>query len=239
MQRVMRGQDWRRRVAEELSACDDSGLRGLADALTRDAAEFLSLSKSADPSIQAVAAKRFPTISQATALLADDTRAGEAKILAIGGCDRSEIVARLGVSEDTIECFEDLFFDVREMKSHTGWVYGCVIRRESEAGGYDLGAKLRLAYCGGAELAKRILDARIDVPADDGDRILGMEMLLHAKLRAVLDMPLSNDEKTAFIEMSVDYEKHKAALNLEKEKLVLQYAADGVTGDEPAPDTNG
>jgi hypothetical protein len=238
MQRVMRGQDWRRRVAEELSAGDSSGCRGLADAATRNLAEFLTMSKSADPSMRAVAAKRFPKISQATALLADDTRAGHAKILALGGCRQSEIAARLGVSEDTIEYFEELFFDVRQMKSHTGWVFCNVIRRESEAGTYDLGAKLRLAYSGGPEVAKRILDAQIHVPVNDADRILGMEMLLHAKLRAALDMPLSNEEKAVFIEMSLDYEKHKATLNLEKEKLVLQYTADGAAGDESASDTD-
>jgi hypothetical protein len=224
-------------MAEELSASASFGRRGPADALTWDAAEFLSLNSSTEGSERAVATKRFQKISQAVALLADDTRAGELKVLALGGCTRSEIAARLGVREDIIECFEELFFDVREMKSRTSWVYCFVISPESETGAYDLGAKLRLAFSGGPEFAKRVLDARIEVPIDEADRIIGQEILLHAKLCAALDMPLSNEEKIAFIAIAFNYRKHKEALSLEREKLVLQYPAEGATGDDPNSDT--
>ena len=235
--RAMRGPSWRWRVAEELSVGDCSGRCGPADALTRSAAEFLSLSNSTETAMQADAAKRFPKIGRAVALSVDDIRAGELKILSLGGCPCSEIAARFGVSKETVECFEKLFFDVRPMLSHTSWVYCSVIRSESEAGAHDLASKLRVAFSGGPELARRMLNAQIDIPADEADQIIGREMLLHAKLCAALDMPLSNEDAIAYVETYIDYQKHKEVLALEREKLALQYSAEEAVGRDPIPGT--
>ncbi|MCA9114032.1 MAG: hypothetical protein KDA79_03035 [Planctomycetaceae bacterium] len=146
--RSVRGPAWR---WERASSTAGASLRGLAvgrDEQLRSAHASLGLCRrGADGRREA--SRRYPAVAAAEALETDNALRERLMILVLGDCSPAEIAERLRIEEHIIGVWESLFFDVRDAREATGWVFSHVIHPEQSRGNGSLAARLKMAFAGG------------------------------------------------------------------------------------------
>ena len=163
------GVDWRWRWAEILARNPDRLDWAYADDAVRRAAEFIQQRQSGNGSLKTEAPNLIRLAEQ---MITDPVAAETLHILVLGDCPRSEIAQRLDVQEDVITTFEELFFDVRAVRTATSCIQHSVIERACHGGRYELASKYRAAFWGGAQVARAVVDGMALVSLDEVDRIL-------------------------------------------------------------------
>ena len=225
MNRSFMGPKWRWKQAERLANGNGPyGSIGI-DELTRRTAGYLKVYRSGDDGPDRVL-KKYPEVSAAVHTWNNDVMVEQIKILVIANCQREEIAARLQIDEQIVAVIEDLFFDVRWALDASGWVVCRVIIPETQAGAFDLTAKLKLAYFGGSIVARAILDSRVRQPTKAADRIFDREVLLHLKFQEAMEAPLDERERLKYLELYLRYDISRRQLKLDKEKFAHQCAQD-------------
>jgi hypothetical protein len=166
-----------------------------------------------------------PAIAAACEFSQDDGAVACAKILTLGACQRSEIAERLGISEDTLEMWECLFFDVRTGLASTAWVQAQVIQPEIDRGDLELASKIKAAWAGGPTVAWGILDLGSRIPITVGEKLFDRSLTLHLNLDQAAAVPLqTNRAKIAFLKSCADLQLRERRLELEKQRFAQRCA---------------
>jgi hypothetical protein len=76
-----------------------------------------------------------------------------------------------------------------------------------------------------------MLNAQAVVSVDAAERLIGQQILLHAKLAEAIDLPLSEDNAVEYLEVFLDYRKHEEQLAFEREKFTAAANAEGAEHD--------
>jgi len=222
--RGLRKPAWRLELAGRLPPHRKHRLVREADADVR-AVHHFQLLRARGKSGKTRAEALYPAIAAAFALNQDEARCTAAKILTLGGCERSEIAARLGVEEQILEKWESLFFDVREWRDAVGWIHHHVIQPEYDRENGQLASKMKAATAGGPIVARAILDLESRVPVTAAEKLFDRQLALHLKLDAALELPLStNREKMFFIKLYAQLQWQEKRLKLTERKLEKQCA---------------
>jgi hypothetical protein len=149
-----------------------------------------------------------------------DNRGAEVfKLSILGGLPKPEICSRLNVDLPVADTAEALFFDIRDKRTATSWMACNVFNPVQEDGDIELAVKMRVAFFGGAVLARTIIDARENLPLDDAERLADQQVLLYAKLQAALEYRLTDENCLTYIKMFLDYELARKELDFAREKF--------------------
>jgi len=211
------GVDWRWRWAEILARNPDRLDWAYADDAVRRAAEFIQQRQSGNGSLKTEAPNLIRLAEQ---MITDPVAAETLHILVLGDCPRSEIAQRLDVQEDVITTFEELFFDVRAVRTATSCIQHSVIERACHGGRYELASKYRAAFWGGAQVARAVVDGMALVSLDEVDRISRQEQQLRLKLDAACLIPLRSERfAVRFLTASMNYDLGTKRLELAKQRF--------------------
>jgi hypothetical protein len=221
MERHFRGPDWRRQLA--IAAAGQGGRRRVnsLDEATRRAAKFYALSDRG-PAGTAEAARHYPEIAAAHAAWNTPALRDHLQLMLLGNLEPAEIAERLELSLPIVQTIEDLLFDVRSVLKSPTWVLFHAIRPEADKGHNDHAARMRAALYGGAHMARALLDASDGLPLATAERISAEMLLLHAKYRQCLEIPLEPCRITEFMEQYIDLLSKERRLELDREKFEFQ-----------------
>jgi hypothetical protein len=131
-----------------------------------------------------------------------------------------EVQQRLGVEIAVVEAWEQIFFDVRDLRSATSWFAAHVIEPERAAGNLELVSELKLALGGGPVAARAILDCKGTLPLDEADRLFQQKLKLSMKFDQAVEMPLTtNQDSLKFLRLYMQLELETKRLELASQKL--------------------
>ena len=160
----------------------------------------------------AAARAKFPLVAQAEELEQDPARREAAMIMVMGDIAPEEMGKRLAIPRPTIELWEALKFDVRDLRRAVAWIAVEVIRPEQKAGRTQLAARLKLALVAGPEAARALVSCGESGLVDEADRLFQRDLKLAAKFEEAADLPLHSGPETV------------AVLNLKIEQMRLGLA---------------
>ena len=217
-QRTLHGPSWRKQLG--LSLCrkstrstqrsgptgsprrpEDAALRAYCDYLQQAARQGM-----------AAARAKFPLVAQAEDLEQDPARREAAMIMVMGDIAAEEMGKRLAIPRPTIELWEALNLDVRDLRRAVAWIAVEVIRPEQKAGRTQLAARLKLALVAGPEAARALVSCGESGLVDEADRLFQRDLKLAAKFEEAADLPLHSGPETV------------AVLNLRIEQMRLGLA---------------
>jgi hypothetical protein len=190
LQRSTIGPAWRWTKAQEFARVSATRRRPEhLDQIVHDAADYLRRCAATAQHGQE-ASRTYPLVAAAAKLAGDSAVDEKLKILVMAKCPRSDMAARLGVPEDVILMWEDLFFDVRIALASIGWVVAHVISPARTAGSGALAARFQLAYLGELVAAEAILAVDAELPLLPATRLFDVHLKLHLKMIEAAEMPL-------------------------------------------------
>ena len=160
----------------------------------------------------AAARAKFPLVAQAEELEQDPARREAAMIMVMGDIAAEEMSDRLAIPRPTIELWEALNFDVRDLRRAVAWIAVEVIRPEQKAGRTQLAARLKLALMAGPEAARALVSSGESGLVEEADRLFQRDLKLAAKFEEAADLPLHSGPETV------------AVLNLKVEQMRLGLA---------------
>jgi hypothetical protein len=223
--RSMRGPGWRRKLAASRSASKSR--------TTNPSRSTISAPRPDDPALRAccgymeqaarhgVAAARakFPLVAQAEDLEHDAARREAAMIMVMADIAAEEMSSRLAIPRPTIELWEALNFDLRDLRHAVAWIWTDVIRPEQKAGRTQLAARLKLALMAGPEGARALVSCELNGSVDEAERLFQRNLKLQAKVDEAADLPLRSERETlAVLRLPVEIKR----LALAKAKLAEQ-----------------
>lgn len=207
--------DWRWRAAQQLLLARGVRPTASADPLLFEAFQFLGL-RARGPAAALVAAERHPRIACAESLWRDYAARSKIMILAVANTPAESIAELVERDAATVGLVEGLFFDVRAGLRATSWVHAAVIAPLERSGDVELAGKLKVALYAGPVMATALIRAACRVPREEAERLLAQELLLHVKFQAALDYPLTDQQQLEFVEMCLDHQRRRQALDLRK-----------------------
>ena len=160
----------------------------------------------------AAARAKFPLVVQAEELEEDPARREAAMIMVMGDIAAEEMGNRLAIPRPTIELWEALNLDVRDLRRAVAWIAVEVIRPEQKAGLTQLAARLKLAHMAGPEAARALVSCGVSGLVDEADRLFQRDLKLAANFEEAADLPLHSGPETV------------AVLNLKIEQMRLGLA---------------
>lgn len=215
----LEGPDFRWKLADKHHTLPrNNELWTWVDEPTRQAMEYLRMMRRENHA-SLPAQGKFPLVAAATELLRNKKAAETFKLSILGNLPQAEISSRLNIDQTTIETAEMLFFDIRGKREATSWMTCRVFVPVAKGGDVDLAVNMRLAFFGGPVMARVVLDARHNLPAEDAQRLVDQQMLLHGKLQAALDFSLNEGTCSQFIKLFLDYDLAKRRLEFAREKF--------------------
>jgi hypothetical protein len=165
------------------------------------------------------AKQKYPLIAAARALYENDQMLETFKLAVLGNLPQAEVAARLGVAVEIIEIAEVLFFQLGDLRESEAWLNCHVFLPAIKTGSTDSAAKMKLAYHGGPEMARELLDAQDGPPFGEAQRLVDQELLLHAKLQAALEFELDAASASEYIKYHLAYDLARRSIELEREKF--------------------
>ena len=218
--RAQRGPAWRVEVALSLSPQLLLRERIRHDALLLDFHTYGLLQAGSEDGA-ARAAAGYPLIAAAEALERADGMGAMLRIMVAGGLAPDEMQARLQIDSATIETWERLYFDVRDLREVGDWMATYVIERERQKGNAPLAARLKLAIAAGPPAVRAMLD---QVASEDllqtADRVFQSEFRLRCKFDEALEATLETTaDKLAFQKMYCQMLRDRARIDLAKRQL--------------------
>ena len=118
-------------------------------------------------------------------------RAENARLWTLSRRPSAEVASQLGVSEETLARWREMYFDVLANIESSVWIVEHVIRPEEVAGRFDVAARYRFAYFGrSAEVAQ----AGANLPPRESPGIQRLEMSLSLFSEQALNQAFSTPE---------------------------------------------
>lgn len=208
--------DWRWRRAQLASPPPLPGVLP-RDAVLEQAVDFARRCR--DQSREQARAQ-YPAIATAEELNSQPSLRDQLKLLVLADCSPAEIAERLKLDEPTIQVWEKLYFDVRELLKATDWIRIHVIDpvRETDPA---LAVKLRCAYVGGPSAARTLLDADSRMPRHAGERLYQMRLKWLVLARQAAEM-IHRSEKDPFriLKLNAELMKFESRLRLQRKRFV-------------------
>ena len=200
--RTLDGPAWRWRLAVHESAAALARLG--ADEITLRARRYRQLLKRKKGARSALQADSM--IDMAVALNNDGDKAALLKIMTLSMLPDDEIAKRLEIELAALATWRALFFDVAGLEAARDWLSVHVIAPEERAGRGDLAVKLKLALAGGKSAARLILNAGMQIPLDEFERLENYRMRVNLLLeKALLLTPTNGQEALKLMKLDVDY----------------------------------
>ena len=213
--RGLMGGAWRYLYAQSLPSSLPPRLAKQCDPLVRDLRRYLTL-KAEGPQGAAQAMARFPSIAVAFELDEDAGKVDKLKMMVLAGMALDEIHTRVGIEPAVATVWEQIFFDVRDLRHATSWLASNVIAKERDKGKAELAAHLKLAICAGPSAVRAICDVASGAPVDEAERLFERHLRLCAKVDEAVAMPVTSEKH------AVQLLKNVAQLELEKKRLELE-----------------
>lgn len=168
---------------------------------------------------------KFPLIAAAEALNSEDGKTDQIKLMVLADMPRDEIGQRMGVEAAAIEMWEQLYFDVRDLRHAAGWLAVHVIEKARKQCRPDLASRMKLAICAGPVAVRALLDAESGMPFDEADRLFQRHVKLHVKFDYAVNMPLESEKaKLAFLKLYSHLQIQEKRITLAREKLTQRCA---------------
>ena len=153
-------------------------------------------------------------------LEADPAVRGALDVLVLGGCPVGEIAIRFEVPDRVPQTWECLFFDVRDRRKATGWIFSHVIRPTLDAGDRCLAVQLKTALAGGPVAARAVLDVPHVLPLDRAERLLNRELALELKFKEALTFEFTEPkEALRFMKMALENRRREERLKLDEKRF--------------------
>ena len=172
------------------------------------------------PKGKAEAEKLYPQIAAAELLDADPATRDPLRILVLGDCPVAEIAVRFEVPDEIIATWERVFFDVRDRRAATGWIFAQVIRPALDAGDRRLAVELKTALAGGPVAAQAVLDLPAIVPLERAERLINRDLALGLKLKEALEFRFAEPkEAMRFARFHMEYTQKEERLKLDKKRF--------------------
>ena len=185
--RSLLGPAWGMKLAHTLRP--DSGLlgRGAENAPLRDAVQYRALRAEG---LDAEALRRYPLIAAAEALNAHPEQVEPLQLMVVVDLSPAEICQRSSLEQDVLDCWEQLFFDVRDLRRAHDWLSNHLISQERKQGNGRHAARLTLALMAGPKAVRAMLDTDSDQPIDEAERLFQRHLKLHVKFEEAANLPL-------------------------------------------------
>jgi hypothetical protein len=212
-QRFLHGPDWRRHLGEVELAKTQQG-DAPPDLQLRRWCAFLRLQRDTPQDHERLASE-FADLAAAVALAADSALTKQLWVLVLGGCTPQAIGERLGIDPAVLAAWEDLYFDVRSVRTALDWIVLKVIEPLQQQGEGTLAAKLKLACAAGPLAAQAALDAESRVLMRAGPTLFELKVCLHLKFQQAVELSLDTEQQRGF------YLKLHAALMHREKQLQL------------------
>ncbi len=218
--RGLLGPAWRMKLAQSIFRRPPQRQPGgHADRWFDDLCGYLALASDGDAGLLRARAK-YPTIFQACELQEQPASVSPLKIMVVSDMALGEVQQRLGVEIAVVEAWEQIFYDVRDLRSASSWFAAHVIEPERAAGNLELVSELKLALGGGPVAARAILDCNETLPLDEADRLFQQKLKLSMKFDQAVEMPLTtNQDSLKFLRLYMQVELETKRLELASHKL--------------------
>lgn len=223
--RGLLGPAWRMQLAQGfLGSQAPRHPGGNADRWLVDLCGYLGMARDGDAGLRR-ARSRYTTIFEACELQEQPEIVSQLRVMVMGDMTLAEIQKRLGVAIAVVEAWEQIFFDVRDLRSATTWLVTHVIEPERAAGNLELVSELKLALGGGLVAARAILDGNATLPMDEAERLFQQKLKLSMKFDQALEMPLkTNQDRMKYLKLYLQFELETKRLELASHKLQQQCA---------------
>jgi hypothetical protein len=223
-ERGLRGPAWRSRTAQELTDVHRLSVAQLWDPLTIEAAKYFALRADGADGLERAAAA-YPKIDAAITLHADSAKTDIMKLLTLADVCIDSIAERVGTKSEVVATWEQLFFDVRGMRSATGWLSIHVIRHECRAGNTALAARMKLALVAGVEGVNAVLAMDHGAPLDEAERLFQRKLKLGLKFDEAAEMPIDSPRsRVNFVKLYVYLQQTEQQLEFAEKKLAARCA---------------
>jgi hypothetical protein len=224
-QRSVRGPAWRSQAAQELSPPLARSMIRIWDRLTIKLVRFYALNATG-PAGSARAAKKYPQIAAALMLDGDSDKTKISKLMILADLPPEEIAQKLGVEAAVVDVWEQLFFDVRDLRAATSWLSAYVLEAECKAGNSALAARMKLALGVGRDGVNAILALDEGAPVDEAERLFQRRLALDLKFDEAISMAMDSDQnRMKFAKLYVDLRLSEKRLVLAEKKLAARCAA--------------
>lgn len=166
------------------------------------------------------AQEKFPAIADAITLQSNADLTAKLKLMVLADMNLEVMHQLLDVPVATLQAWEAIFFDIRDLREATGWLAACVVERERKTGNTALAARMKLAISGGAVAVCAMLQNDVEIPLDEADRLFQRKLKLDLKLTEVLDLPIDSEQaRLRFVEIYTEMHAETKRLELAGRKL--------------------
>ena len=223
-QRGLQGPGWRSKTAQEMTNVNSLSVAQLGDPLTIAAVKYFAL-RADDVDGRERAAAAYPKIEAAIALHDDNDKTDVVKLMILADFPVAAIGTRVGVEPEVIQVWEELFFDVRGMRSATNWLSMQVVNHEHKAGNTELAARMKVAIVAGIDGVNAVLALDEGAPVDEAERLFQRKLKLSLKFDAAAEMPIDSERsRLAFIKLYVHLQLSERHLELAGKNLSARCA---------------